>query len=334
MRRYSITVVLFLVRCPSPPSRGRPSVAKQKSVANSLFLRTATHHRQAALHDFGLSTKGLATKNRTSKKGKSGGGLLSQRHVRQRQTRRCKLRLNLATANSTTETMADASAPLPDFFASDDESDAGENAPVEVVSSEPELAGPSIPSSQASNEDPATGSPLFLPDEEDANYGDAPVEWFRFMSVRPDTNLVGDVDMSDVFGIHQEGGSKSAIRRKSEEVLQPNKRRKLSPPSDFDFKSAFFGSIVVPNAWSTVKGKGYVKNGDPILVEWDKLKQEDDPPRKSDKKKPPQKKGKQLTLTALMKPRQENFKKKKQNDIVRLTNKGGFGELAQLFISH
>jgi DNA repair protein RAD5 len=88
------------------------------------------------------------------------------------------------------------------------------------------------------------------------------------------------------------------------------------------------GSIVIANAWSTVKGKGYVNNGDPILVEWDKLKQEDNLPRKSDKKKPPQKKGKQLTITALMRPRQDNFKKKKQNDIVRLTNKGGFGEPA------
>ncbi|KAF9650357.1 hypothetical protein BDM02DRAFT_3223262 [Thelephora ganbajun] len=134
--------------------------------------------------------------------------------------------------------------------------------------------------------------------------------------------------MSDIFGIRQEGGSKPTGRRQLEEVFRPNKRRKLSLPSDFDFKSAFLGSIVVANAWSTVKGKGYVKNGDPILVEWDRLKQEDELPRKSDKKKPLQKKGKQLTITALMKPRQDNFKKK-QNDIVRLTNRGGF-EIARL----
>jgi len=230
--------------------------------------------------------------------------------------------------------MVDASGALPDFFASDGESDAGENTLVETVPSEPELAGPSIPSSQTSNEDPAVSNPLFLPDEEDADHGNVPVERLRSVSIRPDANPGDDVDMSDIFGIRQEGASKPTARRQSEEVFQPNKRRKLSPPSGFDFKSAFLGSVVVANAWSTVKGKGYVKNGDPILVEWDRLKQEDDIPRKNDKKKPPQKRGKQLTITTLMKPRQDNFKKKKQNDIVRLTNGGGFGELAQSVILH
>jgi len=224
--------------------------------------------------------------------------------------------------------MADASGPPPDFFASDDESDPGGATPAETVPSEPELAaGPSIPSSQASNESLVADNPLFLPDEEDADYLDVPVERLRSVSIRPDARPVDDVDMSDVFGTPRVGGSKPATRRQPEEVFQPNKRRKLSPPSGPEFASAFMGNIVVANAWSTVKGKGYVKNGDPILVEWDKLKQEDDAPRKNNKKQP-QKKGKQLTITALMKPRQDNFKRKKQNDIVRLTNRGGFGELA------
>ena len=226
--------------------------------------------------------------------------------------------------------MADAPAPLPDFFASDDESDNGENVLVETVASEPELAGPSVPSSQTSDEDLTAHNPLFIPDEEDADSGEVPVEMLRSVSIRPEANPTDDADMSDVFGI--QGGSRPATRRRLEETSRPNKRRKLSPTSDFDFKSAFLGRIVVPNAWSTVKGKGYIKDGDPIFVEWDKLKQEEDLPRKSDKKKPPQKKGKQLTITALMKPRSENFKRKKQNDIVRLTNKGGFGELTQRII--
>lgn len=219
---------------------------------------------------------------------------------------------------------ADAPTPPPDFFASDDESDAGKTTAADTVPSEPELADPSIPSSQTSNEDPAADNPLFLPDEEDFDYVYIPSERLRSVSVRPDANPVDDMDMADIFGIHQAGGSKPATKRPPEEILQPNKRRKFSPPPDSDFASAFLGSIVVANAWSTVKGKGYIKNGDPILVEWDRLKQED-PPRKGDKKKPLQKRGKQLTITALMKPRQDNFKKKKQNDIVRLTNKGGFG---------
>ena len=232
--------------------------------------------------------------------------------------------------------MADASAPLPDFFASEDESDAGENVPSEPVLSEPEFADPSVyaPSSQASSGGPPADNPLFLPDEEDADHGDIPVEGLRSVPIYPDPDPTDDVDMSDLFDIHQEGGSKPAARRQSEEVFQPNKRRKLSPLPDLDFKSAFLGSIIVANAWSTVKGKGYVKNGDPIFVEWDRLKQEDPPPRKRDKKKSLQKKSKQLTITALMKPRQDNFKKKKQNDIVRLTNRGGFGELAQPVVPH
>lgn len=238
-----------------------------------------------------------------------------------------------ATAGSTKATMADASGPLPDFFASDGESDAGENTPAETVPSESELVGPSIPSSRASTEDPAVDNPLFLPDEEET-HGDFSVERLRSVSARPGAASADDVDMSDIFGIHQDEGSKPAARRQSEDVFQPNKRRKLSPPSDFDFKSAFLGSVVVANAWSTVKGKGYVKNGDQIFVEWDKLEQEEDLPKKGTKRKPPQKKGKQLTITALVKPRYENFKKKKQNDIVRLTNKGGFGEFAQLFTPH
>jgi DNA repair protein RAD5 len=228
-----------------------------------------------------------------------------------------------------TLTTADASSPPPDFFASDDESDIGEVAPADIGPSELALAGSSIPSSQTSNEDLAAENPLFLPDEEDTDHRDFPVERLRSVSIHPNPHQADDADMSDVFGVPQGKGPKPAVRYKPEEVFRPNKRRKLSPPSDSDFASAFLGSIVVANAWSTIKGKGYIKNGDAIFVEWDRLKQEDQPPRKTDKKKPPQKRGKQLTITALMKPRQENFKKKKQNDVVRLTNRGGFGELPQ-----
>lgn len=222
--------------------------------------------------------------------------------------------------------MTDASRSPPDFFASDDESDAGVATPAETVPSEPELAGPSIPSSQTSNEGPVVDNPLFLPDEEDADYNYIPVERLRSVSTRTEAKPEEDVGMSEVFDIHLAEGSKPTPRHRSEEAFRPNKRRRLSPPPDSDFASAFLGSIVVANAWSTVKGKGYVKNGDPISVEWDRLKQEEDMSRKKDQKKPLKKKGKQLKITTLMKPRQDNFKRKKQNDIVRLTNKGGFGE--------
>jgi DNA repair protein RAD5 len=221
--------------------------------------------------------------------------------------------------------MADASDPPLEFFTSDDETDTGGNTPAETVPSEPELGGPP---SQASSEGPATHSPLFLPDEDDTDRVDFPLETLRSVSIRPDGNPVDDVGMSDIFGIPEEKGLKPAAKRQPEGVFEPKKRRKLSPSCDYDFTSAFLGSIVVPNAWSTVKGNGYIKNGDPILVEYDRLKQEDELPKKGDKKKLPKKKGKQLTITTLMKPRQDNFKKQKQNAIVRLTNRGGFGGFA------
>ena len=221
--------------------------------------------------------------------------------------------------------MADASGPPPDFFASDGESDAGGVTPSET---EAAFAGSSIPSSQTSNEDPAADIPLFLPDEEETDNRDFPVERLRSVSIRPDPHPAEDVGMSDVFGIPQGKRPKPVARYQLEQDFQPKKRRKLSPPSDSDFTSAFLGSLLIANAWSTVKGKGYIKNGDPIFVEWDKLKQEDELPRKGDKKKS-QKKVKQQKITALIKPRPDNFKKKQQNDIVRLTNGGGFGELPQ-----
>ena len=224
--------------------------------------------------------------------------------------------------------MADASDPPPEFFASDDETGTGGNTPAETVPSEPELGGPP---SQASSEGSAADRPLFLPDEDDMDQSGLSLEKPRSVSIRPDGNPVDDVSISDIFGITEEKGSKPAAKRRPEGVFQPKKRRKLSPPCDYDFTSAFLGSIVIPNAWSTVKGNGYIKNGDPILVEYDRLKQEDGLPKKGDKNKLPKKKlkGKQLTITTLMKPRQDNFKKKKQNAIVRLTNRSGFGGFAQ-----
>ena len=233
------------------------------------------------------------------------------------------------TASSTTPTMNDASNPPPDFFASDAESDSGGDIPTRAVSSDPELGGLGIPSPQTSSEDFAPGNPLFLLDDEDLDHEDLSAEKLCSVPVRPNAHRIDDMNMEEVFGIPPEKKSKPTTRRQPEEVPQPSrKRRKRSPSSDPDF-FAFVGCMVVPNAWSTVKGKGYVKNGDPIFVEWDRLKQEEDTPKGSDKKKkkPAQKKGKKLTINTHARPRQENFKTKKQNDIVRLTIRGGFGEL-------
>lgn len=108
---------------------------------------------------------------------------------------------------------------------------------------------------------------------------------------------------------------------------RPRKKRRISEPKG-DLASSrtsyYLGSFLVSNAWSTVKGSGYVKSGDPILVERDALVQESAQTGKDNKKKG---KGKQMTLNSMFKPQTKTAiaKKPKVNTIVRLTNMRGFG---------
>jgi len=117
----------------------------------------------------------------------------------------------------------------------------------------------------------------------------------------------------------------------------PIKKRRLSPPKvqahaeqlEVPFRTAYLGSFIVGNAWSTVRGKGYVKPGDIIRIE------RDDPLDSSSsssvlakgKKKalPDKGKTKQLTLGAMLKS-QPPKTTKKADTVVRLTNDRGFGE--------
>jgi DNA repair protein RAD5 len=117
----------------------------------------------------------------------------------------------------------------------------------------------------------------------------------------------------------------------------PVKKRRLSPCSmvqartgqaSFDHP-AYLGSFLVGNAWSTVRGKGYIKPGDTIRIERD---DPDDfksglPVSGKGKKKalPGNSKKKQLTLGAMLKS-QPPKTTKKADTVVRLTNDRGFGE--------
>ncbi|OJA20678.1 HLTF/DNA helicase [Rhizopogon vesiculosus] len=122
----------------------------------------------------------------------------------------------------------------------------------------------------------------------------------------------------------------------------PVKKRRLSPPKvqahteqlEAPFRTAYLGSFIVGNAWSTVRGKGYIKPGDIIRIE------RDDPddsrsglsvPAKGKKKALPGKgKTKQLTLGAMLKS-QPPKATKKADTVVLLTNDRGFefGRLPQ-----
>ena len=114
----------------------------------------------------------------------------------------------------------------------------------------------------------------------------------------------------------------------------PAKKRKLSPLPPVHVQSPassmYIGSFIVGNAWSTVKGPGYIKNGEHFMVERDN--QDEGPSRgasasskskqgnKSDKGK-----GKQLSIVTMMNVQPQKLAKKKVNTVVRLTNMRGFG---------
>lgn len=108
----------------------------------------------------------------------------------------------------------------------------------------------------------------------------------------------------------------------------PPKRRKLSPPLrpalDNAHDSFYLGYFLVDNAWSTVKGTGYVKAGDEIRIERDEPDRPPPPPKKTSKDKGSGGK-KQLTIANMLKPAPAKPTKKKQDSVVRITNSKGFG---------
>jgi DNA repair protein RAD5 len=136
--------------------------------------------------------------------------------------------------------------------------------------------------------------------------------------------------------------------RSSSEDLPPSKKRRISPlPSEAEplsilkediaqastlqpFEEAFIGSFLVGNAWSTVKGRGYIKPGDPVLIErYDSGSANTQTKGKKSKqgeKSAGKGKSKQLNLATMLKsgPKPSLANAKKKDTIVRLTNASGF----------
>lgn len=110
----------------------------------------------------------------------------------------------------------------------------------------------------------------------------------------------------------------TAIRSSS----PPLKRRRISlstqPKFSIGLDGMYLGTFLVPNAWSTVKGHGYIKPGDEIRIERDS-------PQDTAATASVKGKKKQLTLKAMLKSKPVKNVKRKTDTIVRLTNKGGFG---------
>lgn len=118
--------------------------------------------------------------------------------------------------------------------------------------------------------------------------------------------------------------SSSSLSSVSGVKQQNGKKRKTSPTNKLETCEFYLGTFLVGNAWSTAKGSGYVKPGDPICVE--RESPEEARPSKADVKG--KGKGKQVTLFSMLKPQGKGAaaKKAKSNTIVRLTNERGFGE--------
>lgn len=114
----------------------------------------------------------------------------------------------------------------------------------------------------------------------------------------------------------------------------PIKKRRLSPTAEPrsqspPFPPTYLGDVLVENAWSTVSGKGYVKQGESVMIRRDGP---DGGPSGSNSRKgknvgKTKKTGarKQVSITSMLKPQTSKPVKKKVDTVVRIVNMRGFG---------
>lgn len=188
-------------------------------------------------------------------------------------------------------------------------------------------------------------SSLFLPDsDEDEITSDAllfspPFSKKRIIPEHDDSDNDVEIQLLDPPTSHRATSTHSVdeapshspipIAKPPKSTLPPTKKRRLSvthtPPSDFP--PTYLGEIMVPNAWSNVSGKGYVKPNESIQI----LREEQEENKPGPSKLLGKKKGdnkKQLSLTAMLKAQPAKPSKKKKNDnIVRILNSRGFDKL-------
>ncbi|KAF5323584.1 hypothetical protein D9611_005558 [Ephemerocybe angulata] len=233
-------------------------------------------------------------------------------------------------------------APVSFFASSDDE-----DAEVPMVVDDADVVTTSSPAPPT----PATSSPveerLFLEDEDEEEIPIEVTEDLGYLEVKEEI----PVDFDDIEILDAPPASVPKARSPSIKVeepvkprrLSPKRKRSLSPPPEagpshipvatFNEVTTpmYLGETIIANAWSNVSGKGYVKVNDPISLQRD-AEDADSAPSSSTKLKGkgsgPEKKAagkKQMKLSSMLKPTPaKNFKKKKNDTIVRLVNKKGF----------
>ncbi|VDB84343.1 unnamed protein product [Peniophora sp. CBMAI 1063] len=227
-----------------------------------------------------------------------------------------------------------APMPPPFFASSDDEENEAEN-PVEPVKRRSVSRASAVPLASRDNQ------PLFLPDsdneDEDIKPPSSPGAVVDFEE--DDEIMVVDAPPAPAPAPTRPIRAPTTAQKSSTRSSSPPpaKKRKLSPKSaspDVEVTSAFagekpysasyIGSFLVGNAWSTVKGKGYIKQGDPITLALD----EPEPPRPAQSSGKGKKGagGKQMTLGAAFraKPTPPKAAGKNKQTVVRLRNQKGF----------
>ncbi|KAK7686705.1 hypothetical protein QCA50_010305 [Cerrena zonata] len=202
---------------------------------------------------------------------------------------------------------------------------------------------PSRPTSPEASAYSSDGPGLFFADSDD----DEPPKPSEPEKLETDTEdiILMDVDVkasaSRASSVPREpsklaGNSRGTSSRPTPALVSdgpPNKKRKFT--SNEDLKSTYLGSFLVGNAWSTVRGKGYVKSGDEIKVVRDRKSTSSAKAETSSKPKAKDAKSKggkkQLSIATMLKPQQAKPTKKLENTVVRLTTKSGsdFGRLPQ-----
>lgn len=250
-------------------------------------------------------------------------------------------RLELAT---TTMVVVVEDEPPPGlFFAGSDDEDEHSSVTMSIDDVPGNRSSPCLPQTPMTSS-PRLSSPhgkLFLDDSDDENLlPGRPMHFMkRSQSMMQDSSEVGVLKLeqstpSDGVNSKDELLSLplSPTPKRGLSDNAPQKRRRISPKPQATHLTtvhfpAYVGEMLVPNAWSTVSGKGYVKPNENISVKRDE--DEESKPAKprlvkgaSTKKS---KHKKQMTLTSMLKTPSQKAPKKKTDTIVRLVNERNVG---------
>lgn len=156
----------------------------------------------------------------------------------------------------------------------------------------------------------------------------------------PRARSVSASSMSEYISISSDSDEEAGpSSKKKGQKPPPTKKRRLSPSvatPDTIKQPIYIGEFVIPNAWSTMAGSGYVKINDVVRIE-----REEDNSKKDTKGK--QKDGntktnsgkKQMSLASMLKAqpaKASKSSKKKVDTIVRLVTTRDIGERVHSFI--